>query len=433
MKKRVSLASVSSIGIAALVVLHAAVGLQGQTKPAASGTGSAGALLVDTDDSCRLVLDGKDLGVVNPDEARKISVSLGDHILKCTVEGIPDLVWRKEIEVKNLNQVAALISLKALHIQYEEATSKLQKEASNQKVPAGIPEKTTSSGAISLVGAWTVKNANGSGTYVFSADGSMTVTGRRNTGASFDLKGRWSQDGGSLVLAYQGSKEASPPLSIRSIDATHVQLIFPGHEDETQELERVSNNQSVPRPQATGATLTETMLFIQQKLNEQGAVKWQESGPGDEGYPDWQSENTYMVSDFSADAATCSFTLSKTVTEMLDSGPEWYETTFTGTYSFKDIRNIKVEAGGKGIGYFAASDSSSVTPMIFAISIQAERPVFKEHFVRHCPKRSPKTCPTVRDDTKVETKFVFREWEMANRGCRGRAARNRTVRCWEEA
>jgi outer membrane protein len=138
MKIRVSLASTSSTVVLAMVVLHSVVGLQGQTKPPTSGgPGRAGVLLVDTDDACRLVLDGQDQGVVKPDQAKRISVNLGDHILKCTIEGIPDLVWRKVIEVKNSEQVAALISLKALHIQYEEAVAKLEKEKNQPTAPTG--------------------------------------------------------------------------------------------------------------------------------------------------------------------------------------------------------------------------------------------------------------------------------------------------------
>jgi hypothetical protein len=130
MESRTVLVSALTIGLV-LAILHSMVSLKGQTKPATSeGTVRPGAILVDTDDSCRLVLDGKDQGVVKPDEAKKISVGLGDHILKCTVEGIPDLAWRKVIEVKNSKQVAILISLKAIHIQYDEATAKLEMEKS---------------------------------------------------------------------------------------------------------------------------------------------------------------------------------------------------------------------------------------------------------------------------------------------------------------
>lgn len=141
-------ASTARIGVLVMSVLNSALGLQGQTKSAASGaTASAGVLVVETDDGCRLVLDGQDQGILKPDEAKRISVKLGDHILKCTVEGVPDLVWRKVIEVENSDQVAALISLKALHIQYEEATAKLEKEKSKQTAPTGSIGATQSGAA----------------------------------------------------------------------------------------------------------------------------------------------------------------------------------------------------------------------------------------------------------------------------------------------
>lgn len=87
-----------------------------------------GLVLVDTDDPCHLTLDGTDEGVISPTATKKLEVSIGEHILKCTIESIPDLVWRKVVEVKNSDQIAALIALKALHLQYDDATSQLQKQ-----------------------------------------------------------------------------------------------------------------------------------------------------------------------------------------------------------------------------------------------------------------------------------------------------------------
>jgi hypothetical protein len=81
-------------------------------------------ILADTDDSCRLMIDGADEGVLSPAQSKKISVSLGDHIVKCTVENVPDLMWRKIVTVKTSDQVPVLIALKALHIQYDQAVGK---------------------------------------------------------------------------------------------------------------------------------------------------------------------------------------------------------------------------------------------------------------------------------------------------------------------
>lgn len=78
-------------------------------------------ILIDTDDACRLNVDGSDEGVVTPDEVTKIKVRPGGHILKCSIEKAPDLVWRTVIETKSGEQAAALISLKALHTQHSQA------------------------------------------------------------------------------------------------------------------------------------------------------------------------------------------------------------------------------------------------------------------------------------------------------------------------
>ena len=72
-------------------------------------------ILIDTDDACRLSVDGSDEGVVTPDEVTKIKIHPGGHILKCSIEKAPDLVWRTVIETKSGEQTAALISVKALH------------------------------------------------------------------------------------------------------------------------------------------------------------------------------------------------------------------------------------------------------------------------------------------------------------------------------
>lgn len=101
---------------------HAA---QSQTKkPVASTT----ILLVDTDDSCRLTVDDQDEGVITPDQSKKIKVGLGDHIVKCVVENAPDLVWRKVVVAKSSEQAAAIVALKALHIQYDQAVGQAQQQ-----------------------------------------------------------------------------------------------------------------------------------------------------------------------------------------------------------------------------------------------------------------------------------------------------------------
>lgn len=107
--------SVSLVTAAFLVASH------GQSKPASQS--HTATLLVDTDDKCRLVLDGADQDVITPDQSKKLQVAFGEHVLKCTIETAPDLIWRKVIEVKTADQVAALVALKALHIQYDQAVA----------------------------------------------------------------------------------------------------------------------------------------------------------------------------------------------------------------------------------------------------------------------------------------------------------------------
>jgi hypothetical protein len=105
-------------------------GLSGKTLPT---------ILVDTDEECRLSVDGEDQGLVESISPQKINVSIGEHVLKCVVESAPDLVWRKVVEVKDTAQVAAIISLKALHLQYQQATANVQQE--KQKVEVAEEQK----------------------------------------------------------------------------------------------------------------------------------------------------------------------------------------------------------------------------------------------------------------------------------------------------
>jgi hypothetical protein len=99
-------------------------GPKGPQQSASRGT----ALLVDTDEPCRLFVDDEDKGVITPAQSQRYKVNLGEHILKCTVESAPDLVWRKVVDVKDSSQVAAVIALKALHLQYEQAVAKAKNE-----------------------------------------------------------------------------------------------------------------------------------------------------------------------------------------------------------------------------------------------------------------------------------------------------------------
>jgi phage-related minor tail protein len=85
-------------------------------------------LLADTDDTCHLFIDDEDKGQITADTSRKFTVGIGEHILKCKNDTIPDLVWRTVVDVKDTTQVAAMVSLKSLHIQYEQAVTKAQNQ-----------------------------------------------------------------------------------------------------------------------------------------------------------------------------------------------------------------------------------------------------------------------------------------------------------------
>lgn len=104
-----------------------------QTKQSAA---KGAVLLIDTDDTCRLFIDDADKGIVTPAQSQKFSIGLGQHIVKCTIESIPDLLWRKVLEVKDSSQVAAAISLKGLHIEFDQAVTKARTQKADADATA---------------------------------------------------------------------------------------------------------------------------------------------------------------------------------------------------------------------------------------------------------------------------------------------------------
>jgi hypothetical protein len=97
--------------------------MTGQAQTAQPSANQNGTLLVDTDDTCQLFLDDEDKGEITPDKAQKFTVGLGEHILKCKIKSAPDLVWRRVVDVQDKSQVAAVVSLRALHLQYDQAAA----------------------------------------------------------------------------------------------------------------------------------------------------------------------------------------------------------------------------------------------------------------------------------------------------------------------
>ena len=108
--------------------------MMGQAQNAQQAANQNGTLLVDTDDTCQLFLDDEDKGEITPDKAQKFTVGLGEHILKCKIKSTPDLVWRRVVDVQDKSQVAAVVSLRALHLQYDQAAAAKTK---NDQASAG--------------------------------------------------------------------------------------------------------------------------------------------------------------------------------------------------------------------------------------------------------------------------------------------------------
>jgi len=108
--------------------------MKGHAQSAQQPVNRNGTLLVDTDDTCQLFIDDEDKGEITPDKALKFSVGPGEHILKCKLKSVPDLVWRKVVDVQDPSQVAEVVSLRALHLQYDQAAAA---KAKNDQASAG--------------------------------------------------------------------------------------------------------------------------------------------------------------------------------------------------------------------------------------------------------------------------------------------------------
>lgn len=135
-----------ALSLLTLFVLLVNANGQQQSSPPATKTGTkpskpTSVVLADTDDTCHLFLDDTDEGTITPAQSRKLKATPGEHIVKCSVEGIPDLLWRKVIEVKLGSQSAIVISLKALHIQHDQAIEQQNKHQEQAAAAAEEEEK----------------------------------------------------------------------------------------------------------------------------------------------------------------------------------------------------------------------------------------------------------------------------------------------------
>jgi hypothetical protein len=101
------------------------------TKPSQSRAAGT-SILIDTDDLCRLTVDDEDKGEASPDHPVRVRVGPGSHIVKCVNDASSDLIWRKVIEVKRGEQATALVALRALHSQLEQAAAQKEQATRDQ-------------------------------------------------------------------------------------------------------------------------------------------------------------------------------------------------------------------------------------------------------------------------------------------------------------
>ncbi len=122
-----------------IAMVFCCMGQPTSAQTSANAGAKTSTIVIDTDDACRLSVDGSDENLVTPDAVTKIKVRPGGHILKCVIEKAPELVWREVIETKSGEQAAALISLKALHIQHDQAAPQATAPVIPQRAAPAAP------------------------------------------------------------------------------------------------------------------------------------------------------------------------------------------------------------------------------------------------------------------------------------------------------
>jgi hypothetical protein len=163
-------------------------------------------VLLDTDDACRLSVDGEDRGMIDPSASKKVSVNIGDHAFKCVVESAPDLVWRKVVEVKGAGQVAAIISLKTVHLQHDQGIE----QAKLEKERASAPEQKQRAQAQAAAEAAEQKRKL------------LEANKRKTLDRLLQLQGEWHSDSKNMVNYNRlctAKEEIHRVLSISNINA----------------------------------------------------------------------------------------------------------------------------------------------------------------------------------------------------------------------
>lgn len=99
-------------------------------------------------------------------------------------------------------------------------------------------------GGKSLIGTWVTKGEKGTVTFVFSANGSLTMSGKSPTGAlQFSSTGNWIQQGDLVTLNKPGESKPGH-VRVQFLDASHAKFVEPGHEAEAVVFERVDARHS---------------------------------------------------------------------------------------------------------------------------------------------------------------------------------------------
>jgi hypothetical protein len=181
------------------------------------------------------------------------------------------------------------------------------------------------------------------------------------------------------------------------------------------------------KPADNGPTLAETMIFIQEKLTEQGQVGWAEIRSNQPGFT---FRNIFVLTDVMADPAACTFYGTSTLDSTTDlpkgrvvkpggaftADDLHTHTVTTSSTPLKQIEKITVEklqdVRNEAFAEAAHPDITvTVTPPVFFVKMSASNAVLSAHTSTTQGNRTP-----VEKDVTIKTGGIpVRDEETANK------------------
>jgi hypothetical protein len=179
-----------------------------------------------------------------------------------------------------------------------------------------------------------------------------------------------------------------------------------------------------PKPADNGPTLADTMKFIQDKMNNQGRIQYDEIGEKGNPGESWGEQISGVI----ADPSSCTFkantnprspfngpAVSRVTGRNILLPEDGYRTAFA---PFKDITVISVQSAVEWYRAIGKTWVADVRPPVFVLTIKAEEGSFKtnwilsDNYVKTIGKRWARE---YQEESVATLSFVIRDEDLANR------------------